>query len=228
MTEDQQLTLAGVEVEDEGRLLLPDDVVRKRYTARQLQKDQRAKEAVAMLLASGWSMEEIATRLRLSYRTVRALREHELARVAGDAKGLALSMRARGVGWIMDAEAKRESAPFRDQVAGAGVLLTHANALEDRAAAMGLRAEKTAAANGAKIEVRDLARLFEVEVTIDPSPPPDSESEGTKPERQQIEGSVVAESNRESNPPPAEGDPDPATTAEPTAPARASEGGGGG
>jgi hypothetical protein len=111
------------EPEEESALLFGDEELTKRYTADQACKLRWKREAIVMLVAAGWPTEDIARRLEVNTRTVRALAARDAEKVAGSLKTLGGAMLQTGARWFGLARAKESEAQFRDLAIAGGIAL---------------------------------------------------------------------------------------------------------
>jgi hypothetical protein len=127
------------EPQEDPALLFCDEELAKRYTADQACKLRWKREAIVMLIAAGWPTEDIARRLEVNTRTVRALAARDAEKVAGSLKSLGGAMLQTGARWFGLARAKESEAQFRDLAIAGGIALQRGGEL----LAMGEVAEET-------------------------------------------------------------------------------------
>lgn len=81
--------LALIDAESDEALLLPADVVRKRYTARQVEKIEARLDCIVTMLAWGIPAEKIAAAAHVNHRTLTTIAGRYAERVGKDALSLA-------------------------------------------------------------------------------------------------------------------------------------------
>lgn len=107
--------------ESDAAFFLSDEQLSKRYTADQAQAVSWKREAVCMLIAAGWPVEDISKRLHMSTRTVKALVGLQASKVAGDKKSFGKILHGLGARWFGLAQTIEGKAEFRDLVIAAGI-----------------------------------------------------------------------------------------------------------
>lgn len=107
--------------ESDAAFFLSEDQLAKRYTADQAQAVSWKREAVCMLVAAGWPIQDIATRLHMNTRTVIALAGVHASKVAGDKKTFGKILHGLGARWFGLAQAREGEAEFRDLVIAGGI-----------------------------------------------------------------------------------------------------------
>ena len=119
MSEEDQITF-GEEWSDDA-LLLPESQAVKVFTAERLERNARLREAVLMLLGAGFPVEVVSQRLKLSPSTVRELRNRLWQQVGGEKSRLGKVLLGVGGRWFGLAQAREESASFRDLAIAGGI-----------------------------------------------------------------------------------------------------------
>jgi hypothetical protein len=116
------------EIESEGVLFSREEMA-KRYTAKQVSKLEQLREAVFMLLPM-WPVEDIARRLKMTQRTVRALAASDSTKVTGSKRDFVNVLRSTAARWLALARTREHEASFAQLAIGLGIILDKARDLE--------------------------------------------------------------------------------------------------
>jgi hypothetical protein len=126
-----------IEFEDDAAVLFSQEEMKVRYTARQVSELERLREAVFMLLPA-WPIEDIARRLHMNTRTVRALAAQDAEKLAGSKRDFTNVLRSTAARWLALARTRESEATFQQLAIGLGIIMDKARDLE----LMGLDGEK--------------------------------------------------------------------------------------
>ena len=137
MADEKQAVL--LEVEDSDGVLFSREERKARYTARQVSELERLREAVFMLLPA-WPIEDIARRLHMNTRTVRALAAQDAEKLAGSKRDFTNVLRSTADRWLALARTRESEATFQQLAIGLGIIMDKARDLE----LMGLAPENEA------------------------------------------------------------------------------------
>lgn len=106
--------LALLDAESDEALLLPAEVVRKRYTARQVEKIEARLDCIVTMLAWGIPQEKIAQAAHVNHRTLTTIAGRYAERVGKDALSLADYAAGKAAKFLYLADQKAEGASAKD------------------------------------------------------------------------------------------------------------------
>lgn len=112
MSENQQLVL--IDAESDEALLLPAEAVRKRYTARQVEKIEARLDCIVTMLAWGIPHDQIAAAAHVNPRTLTTIAGRYAERIGKDALTLAEYAQGKAAKFMFQADQKSELAGPKD------------------------------------------------------------------------------------------------------------------
>lgn len=144
--------LALIDAESDEALLLPADAVRKRYTARQVEKIEARLDCIVTMLAWGIPFEKIATAAHVNHRTLTTIAGRYAERIGKDAVTLADYAAGKAAKFLYLADQKAETASAKDLAIMHGIV---------RDTMINCRATAGAADMGEAIEVQQVNERLE-------------------------------------------------------------------